>query len=274
MFESFIQSAYWFMLVQVIVTLLVFPKINTQRSMDAIKSYLLVYYPEAEKEVKQYLAKRLPMVWLAVALCFTLAMIIVLSAFVYETELFNWDNQAGLIVLFFIGFAPVLALTIVQRGIFQIFKQYTGGVRTASLQPRSYLHYFPKPMLVFLVFTQFLFVATVAYFIAHPFDGFAGAGNLLGLLFLNLIFVLVSYVILTTNKLVTVKDATQREIIKSKGIKINLAIWIIAVLQLSVSMWLTGLDMKEYSLFAQSIYFQIILFLSAYSLTPVKLNYA
>ena len=272
MLDSLLQNIYWAMGLQVVITLLILPHINAKLFKSSIESYLSEYYPEARNEVEVYAKSKLQQFSVTTIICMLICSTAVLIAFFTKTELFNWDNQAGLTVLFFIAFIPVLLLTVVQKGVFEIFQRYVSSKRQASLKPRMWSQYFSKRMVALLVFGQIFFIVTIWYFLQHPFDGFAGLSNLWGLLLINTVFLATSIAIIRSNKLNTIKDLSHREALVMKRMKINLFAWIIAIWHLSVSVWLAGLDVRDYSLLLQSFYLQLVLCMSAYALLPVAIS--
>lgn len=265
MFESMIQNGYWYMFMQVVVTLLLLPIYSFKRLSDSTNAYCESFYPVAKSDMQRYKAQRAKVLFAVTLVCFLVAFSIVLHANIHAIELFNWDNQAGLLILFLIAMIPVITIVLIQKRMFSLLKKYADGKRTASLHQQKWQDYFSIPMFLILVGGQFLFVGTVSYFVNHPFDGFAGYGNLVGLLIVNAIFVAICYATFNSKLMATIKLPEQRVAIKVKAVKVIMIIWIVAVYQLSASMWISGLELKQLNLFTQSLYIQFTVFLTAYS---------
>ena len=276
MFESIIQQGYWYMFMQVVVTLLLFPFFNAKRFKDNANAYCARYYPEAKSELEKYKARSFTLLTIIVLSSFCVALAIVVYAYLHKIELLNWDNQAGLSVLFIIAMLPVATIAFMQKGLFSLFKKFADGKRIATLKQANWISYFAIPLLIILVLGQFLFIATVSYFAMHPFAGFAGYYNLFGLLLIDAVFIGVCYAIYNSKKMAAIKAPEERVAIKIKAIKINMIIWIVCIYHLSASMWVAGLELKELNLITQSLYLQVTIFLTAYATSlpkpPKQLN--
>jgi len=269
-FSSLLQDAYWFMFLQVIVTMLIFPAFAFMRFSRIANAYCQAYYPSAKTDVERYKARCSRYIFSTASLCFLAGIAIVGRAFFTSSELFNWDNQAGMIVLFLIAMVPVAVITFVQKGVFTLLKQHAGSKRSASLRVQNWQDFFSKPLILLLIGGQFIFVGTIMYFVNHPFEGFAGYSNLFGLVILNAVFAASSYVIFHSKKLSAVQAPEQRFAIKVRAVRVNLIIWLVAIYYLSLSTWIAGLQIEGLKLLTQSFYFQLIIFLTAYTLSLPK----
>jgi hypothetical protein len=267
MFDFIIQNNYWYMFVQVMVTLLIFPIVSFKRFVQTANAYCDAYYPGAKKDIEKYKAASVKKVLTIASLCLLVGIVVVLHASFNVTELFNWDDQAGLMVLFVLAMVPVATITFVQKGLFNVFKKHSGSKRSASLRQQKWQDLYHKPSVLLLVAGQFVFIGTVSYFANHPFLGFAGYINLAGLLLINGIFAASSYAIYRNNKMGAIQVHEQRQLIKARAVRVNLIVWIIAIYNLSFSMWIAGLGLNELKLILQSVYFQLIIFLTAYTLS-------
>ncbi|MDT0595743.1 hypothetical protein [Glaciecola petra] len=275
MFELLIQNVYWFMFMQVIVTLLVIPIMSFKRFDMIANAYCETYYPSAKSDVEVYKASRVKRLFIISAVCFLIGISVVMHATVSTTELFNWDNQAGMSILFLLAMIPVAIMAFDQKGLFALLKQHIGSKRKASLSPQKWQEYYPKGLLSLLLVGQLVFVSTIIYFAKNPFDGFAGYSNLIGLLIINLVFIATSLVLYRSKRMGAIQEPEQRKAIKIKAIKINTLVWLVAIYHLSISMWIAGLQLEGLKLLTQSVYLQLIIFLTAYTLSlprPISLS--
>lgn len=257
----------WLLVLQIITTLLVIPILSYKRYEKVASSYSKAYGDEVEKDVNAYVAASAKPFYALVGMLFILGMGVALQAIIGGNELFYWDNQAGLMVLFLVAVVPVIVLSIQQKKLLSRLKRIQGSIRSASLTPQPWSSAMPKPMLLMLVGLQFIFIGTVMYFVNHPFQGFAGYTNLFGLLALDAVFGVTTWMIYHSKKLSAIQIPQQRHAIKARAIHINSILWILALLQITVSMWISGLGLDGVKLITQSLYLQLILLLTAFILS-------
>jgi len=125
----------WLLILQVLVTLLVVPIFSFQRFKLVAKNYVDAYCVEAKNEVNAFVLKSSRTFFITVMILFIVGLTASLHAVIKQVELFRWDNQAGLMVLFFLAMIPVIVLSLDQKNLLKILKSYSGGKRTASLSP-------------------------------------------------------------------------------------------------------------------------------------------
>ena len=264
------QANYLMMIIQVVVTLVLVPIMSFNMLKGIANNYGIHRYPQAATDVKQWLKKAGRSYWLVVLTTFVLATGIVLHAIINDTELLNWDDQSGLLVIYLLSMIPVVVMVLMHKALFSLFKKYSGSIRTASLRVRTWREYISAPLAVTILFANIVFIATVLYFVAHPFDGFAGYGNLVGLVILDSLFIGIIAVVYRDNKMQGLAQPVHRDALKKRAIHINMLILAIAVFHLSLSMWLQGTELINYKLLLQSLYFQVILIITALCLTLPK----
>ena len=181
-----------------------------------------------------------------------------------DIELFNWNNQAGLVVLVMMAFIPFLYMITILRRFELVAKEFSSSVRSTSLKVTKWTEYFPKPLVSVLAIGHVLYIATIWHFMANPFSGFVGGYNFLALLFLALVFSLAIYVSLYREGGYAHLSQAQKEQRKQTIVRINLWCWIIAIYYISLSIWLQSMgDASEnMKLVMQSFYFQVLLLLA------------
>lgn len=266
MLERLLSDGYWFMFIQVVTTTWFMPMMLFVRLRNASNSYCREHAISAFDEVSSLLAGRYLMLKVLALLSLILGLVVVGHAYLSQTELFNWDNQAGLVVLFFIALIPGLWISKVQSEVIDTIFANSGSTRTASLVATPWTSYVSKTLIALLALGQLVFAVSVVYFVSNPFSGFAGYTNLFGLVVINLIFLAVCYFALTHKKLSAIEDPGHRHLLKVKNLRFNLIAWTVAVFYLSLSLWLSGLALKDYALLLQSFYFQFVVFLTLFTI--------
>lgn len=263
-------SNYSVMVMQVIVTLLLVPLLSVKKLNNIAKQYGLARYPDAKSDVDAFFRTSIKWYWLIVAVVFLITATMVLHALLNNIELLAWDDQSGLMLIYLLSMVPVLKMVLMHRKLFGIFKQHTGSMRSASLKVRKWQDYVSIPLLITIIIANVFFITTVIYFSKHPFEGFAGYFNLLGLFVLECIFLFIIIMVYKDNKTNGFHHPQHRDALKKRAIHINMLILAIAVFHVSFTMWLQGTDLSVYKILFQSLYFQVILILTAVSLTLPK----
>lgn len=264
------QSNYLLMLMQVGVTLILIPVLSYFKLTNIALNYGINRYPQSEAHVKECLAKATKVYWSSVAFILIVVGAMVLHAIFNGTELLNWDDHMGVMIMYLLAMIPVVVMVFMHKRIFTVFKQFAGSKRSASLRVRSWQEYIPVSLLVLIGIANLVFVATILYFVNHPFEGFAGYANLLGLLVINGIFFAIIIYLYRGENSQGYYHPEHRDAIKKRAIQINLLILALALFHISLSIWVQGSYLVEYKLIVQSLYLQLILALSAFALTLPK----
>lgn len=274
MSDWFTQANHLMMVIQVVVTLVLVPIMSYKILLNIANNYGVHRYPKASTDVKQWLKTSGRTYWLTVFIILTVAGGIVLHAIFNGTELLNWDDQSGLMVMYLLSMIPVVVMVLMHKALFNIFKKHAGSKRTASLRVRNWRDYISVPLLGLIVIANIVLIATVLYFVVHPFDGFAGYVNLVGLAILDGLFIVIITLVYRNNKTHGLQQPEQRDALKKRAIHINMLILAIAIFNISMSMWIQGSELVNYKLLLQSLYFQVILVVTALSLTLPKSVFA
>ena len=261
MLEKLLSDNYWFMFMQVVMTTWFMPLMLFSRLRNVSNSYCRSHMSSESDEVSSLFVRRYLTLKIMTLLSLLLGLAMVGHAYFSGTELLDWDNQAGLVVLFFIALIPGLWISKVQLEVTDIIFVKSSSIRTANLVAVPWLSYISKTIIALLLLGQVLFVSSILYFIENPFRGFGGYTNLFGLFVMNLIFLVMCYFALTHKKLSTIEDPARRHLIKAKNLRSSLIAWTVAVFYLSLSLWLSGLALKGYTLLLQSLYLQFVVFL-------------
>ena len=267
MFNFQSESQYFVPMLQVLVTLGLVPIISYLRYLYLARAFACPAFPAAKPAIAKHTNNSLKVFMPLTFVCLAFGIAVAWQAQSNQSELFNWDNQAGLMVLFFIAAIPILHIALKQKQLYAILLQYTDTIRTASLKPIKWYQLLSPSLVLAVVAAQLLFVSTVFYFKQHPFPGFAGYANLLGALLLNGVFITTLFTIYRSNQFKAIKLPEHRQAIKSKLLDVNLVIWLIALLNLSLTLWISGTQWVEYKLLVQSLYLQFVIVTMAYTLT-------
>jgi hypothetical protein len=264
------QANYLLMLMQVVVTLILIPVLSYYKLTSLALNFGVNRYPQAEDDVKYCLTRACKLYWRSVACILLVVGAMLIHAIFNGTELLNWDNQMGVMIMYFLAMIPVVVMVFIHKRLFSVFKQHAGSIRSASLRVRRWQDYIPMPLLIIIGIANLVFIATVEYFVNHPFEGFAGYGNLLGLLFINGFFFAITFSLYKGKKTQSYYHPEHSDVIKKRAIQINLLILAFALLHISLSIWVQGSQLVEYKLIVQSLYLQLMIGLSSLVLTLPK----
>ena len=273
MSDWLMQSNYIIMILQVFVTLVLVPLLSIKKLVNIANHFGLVRYPSAKPDVEKYLSTSQKGYWTVVIVILSLVSLIVGHAITQQTELLNWDNQSGLMLIYLLSMIPVIYMTFIHRNVFYIFKKYAGSKRSASLQVRTWKNYISTPYLLLIIIGNLVYVFTVLYFVQHPFAGFAGIANIFGLIALDIVFMIIIIAMYKDNKTHSIEQPEYRFALKKRAIHINMLILAIAVFYISLSLWIQGTELVSYKIIIQSLYFQLMLAMTAFALTLPKSIY-
>jgi len=257
------QTNYMVMFLQVFITLVVVPFFTFKHFSNAVKQCSEHLATDDVTEVKQFRAKAATIYWTSVGFALGFTMIIVITAYLRKTELLNWDNQTGLMLLFLTAMLPLIIMLGLHKKLLNLFKEKGGRKRYASLDSNSFAKYVSRPLFALVGAANIAFTATVIYFSQAPFEGFAGYYNLIGQLILNGFFGIILFVIYKDNKSVNFSLPEHKKSVKKRAMNINLLVLALALFQITLMMWMQGTGLNEYKLIIQSFYFQLVLVLSA-----------
>jgi hypothetical protein len=257
------NSNYLVMSIQVVVTLLLVPIISFKRFNNTATSLGTEAYPSAEQDVKRCVKTASIYYWPLVGCAFVALAAMVGYAIYHSQELLNWDDQSGLMLMYLLAMIPVIVLTLFYKRLFTILKAHAGGKRTARLQPTSVMAYVSLPLFGMIVLANVIFIASVIHFSAQPFDGFAGYVNLLGLVFLDVVFAVIIFTVYRDNHSLSYLSPSMRDAFKRRAILINMVILLLALLHISLSLWVAGSELREFKIISQSIYLQVVLIITA-----------
>jgi hypothetical protein len=272
MFIYLSENPYWIMLAQVLVTLALAPLLSLIRFRESAALNALRDIPEAQPELKKQIKSSSVILSTVSAFCLAFAMGVVIVAMKNQTELFNWDNQSGLMILFFLAFIPILSIALKHKQLYSIIARYQQNIRTASLRPHSPIMLLSKPLLTLVALGHIAAIGAIIYFAQVPFDGFAGYANFWGIVLLDAVFITSTIVIFRNNKMTNIKNPEHRYTLKGKMMNLNILIWSFALFNMPLSLWTSSMEIEGLKLFAQSAYLQLMILLMAYFFALPRLN--
>lgn len=176
-----------------------------------------------------------------------------------QTDLLGWDNQGGLTLYFLMQYTPFLYLSTQGVKHHQMMRQLnTNPVRSAQLQPRKLTDHVSTTWFALIIVTLLGYIATVVYMAQNPFPGFAGYWNILFVIGLNVFFLVLIQTQIKGRK--TDPHQSHHDRIQQQRLICQLLVlgWVLANLFLTINMWLAKLDMRDWNLVVQSLYFTTI----------------
>lgn len=176
-----------------------------------------------------------------------------------QTDLLGWDNQGGLTVYFMLQCTPFWYLGMKGVKHHQMMRVLnTNPRRSAPLQPRRLGDRISLTWRMMIAISLMTYIATVIYMAQNPFPGFAGYWNILFVLGLNAFFAVLMYFQLQGRK--TDPHLSHHDRLQQQHLICQLLLlgWVLANLFLTTNMWLAKLDMRDWNLVVQSLYFTLI----------------
>ena len=132
------------------------------------------------------------------------------------------------------------------------------GKRTAVLQRRGLFDFVSPFVVVLAVVCYFLFAAFVLYLREHPFSGFAGLVNLVGVTLVYAVQATIIYMMLYGKNWNPLETHEGRLRTIGLAVRCNVYSCIIIVVYLSLNLALGKLELQRWEPFAMSVFFVII----------------
>ncbi len=256
-------SVYLSSLIQVVVTMVIVPRLIVRNLQLSLPSFTHSYDDNARDVLSKALNHVLKQFKFICNACALLGMLIVLDAWYHGTELLRWDNQSGIVFLSMLAIVGIVQLTMGLKAVRRLSLALYKGIRSASLNAMPWKGYFSKPLVLAVGILQLTLIGSVLYFMANPFPGFAGAANFIGLSVLDGIFIISIYLQVTRSKWPAGISEAQKHTSKERGVTIALFVWSMASLYLCISFWLSAMNLKDIGLISQSIYMMLLLLLGS-----------
>lgn len=251
---------YWVVTAQIMITLVVVPllcyamaKSQLQTASNQLDIELRAEFHELEK---RHISR---LVWCSITTLLFSSWLL-WSAWTKNSELLNWDNQSGLIILGMIAALPIIFTDIALSKAQAFLRNHGSSQRTASLIKRNWIGLLPRHSFSVLALLNALVIVVVVYSFYNPFPGFAGWPNFIGLIIINTIFVANLYYVCEIKRWPAEMDTEQKQHQMKKTAKVIVALWSLALFYLAVSFALShlGPQIEYVKLASQSVYFQIM----------------
>jgi hypothetical protein len=245
---------------QIILVSYYFPRILVKRTENAIEQHppsdYANLYPVSVETIKGQILKYRNANFLMMILGI---FIFVFSIAIGADELLGWDSQSVSSFYFMLQMAPLIWVAIISTNYAKLLRKLNQGPsRKAQLSPRKLTDFIGKNYLYALAIGHITYIALIWYLVQHPFDGFAGYINLLGLATIDLIFAGGIYYYVYYQK----PDPLQPEQVRIRDTRRTVYLFVLSgmavLIKLSVDLILSALDMRDYQDIVSCIYFQLI----------------
>lgn len=263
--NKLLQTYFYFIpLSQIIITMIVVP-IIAKRYQKSLINHTLTLLNEQSRVAFIARQTSLNNVFIAIQVAVTvIASLILYQAWQQASELFQWDNQAGLMILAVLGAIPFVFLCYVTNDIDKVIRSTRPSIRSSILQKRHWLALIPKPGLMAIAALNLILVAEVGYFYINPFPGFAGIGNIIGFTIVNGIFLFNIYFVHLGKGLPADLSPEQKQVTMQRVASIITILWSLALLYLGLSFFFSGFDSSDsIKLLSQSVYFQVMFIIAS-----------
>ena len=262
-------------LCQVILVSYYFPKILAKRTENAIEQHPPSEYPKLypvelgtlQEKMAKYKTINLVVLMLGI-------FIFLFSMLKGADELLGWDSQSVSSFYFMLQMAPFIwASYIGLKYAKQLRNLNLAPTRKAQLSPRKLTDFVSTSYLFTLAISHVMYIALIWYFVQHPFDGFAGYINLLGLAVIDLIFAGGIYYYVLAKK----PDPLQSKEVRIRDTRRTLHMIVVSgiavLIKLSADLILSALDMRDYQDIVSCIYFQLIVAYIVYHYRLSEVNF-
>jgi hypothetical protein len=245
---------------QIILISYCFPKILVKRTENAIEQHppseYANLYPVSVETIKAQILKYKN----------TNILVMILGIFIFlfslaigADELLGWDSQSVSTFYFMLQMAPLIWVAIISTKYGNLLRKLNQQPkRKAQLSPRKLTDFIGKGYLYGLAIGHVLYIVLIWYLVQHPFDGFAGYINLLGLAVIDLIFAGGIYHYVFAKK----PDPLQSDDVRIQDTRRAVLLFVVSgiavLIKLSVDLILSALDMRDYQDIVSCIYFQLI----------------
>ncbi|WP_293745896.1 hypothetical protein [uncultured Paraglaciecola sp.] len=245
---------------QIILVSYYFPKILVERTENAIEQHppseYANLYPVSVETIKKQILKYRNANFLMMILGI---FIFVFSIAIGADELLGWDSQSVSSFYFMLQMAPLIWVAIISTNYAKLLRKLNQGPsRKAQLSPRKLTDFIGKNYLYALAIGHITYIVLIWYLVQHPFDGFAGYINLLGLAIIDLILAGGIYYYVYFQK----PDPLQPEQVRIRDTRRTVYLFVLSgmavLIKLSVDLILSALDMRDYQDIVSCIYFQLI----------------
>ncbi len=248
------------------------PKNILRRIRSVYKNFPPKEFPKLYPSPDSYYQNKQHYYWIVNKIILISSLIVfTLGAIFYNAEmarLFNWNNHTFVTFFFVFQYSPlILILGKAECKQFKSMREANKAKqKKAVLTPRNLSDYVSPRFIYFAIAVYFAFIAFVIYFDQLGYSWFAGYWNILGITFLNAVYIAGIYWHLHGKKL----DPYQANEDRSRSIKVitNLLVFmsIATTLSIVIHVVLKAWDFNIIKLIFNSLYSQAIAWVSIISL--------
>ncbi|WP_154222565.1 hypothetical protein [Marinicella rhabdoformis] len=242
---------------QIIVLSLLLPFLVVNKIKQTISKHPKDLFPELYPETPEHIIRQSHIYLILCAIIGVLGVaLLVRTRHLGLTEFLNWDSQSVIMLYFLLQYAPFVWLSHVSNQFSKKMRLLNKAyIKTASLKPRKVFDYISTWQLLMLSVIWSVFVVVVVFVNMDPFEGFAGLGNLLVPIFVNLFYWFICHRIIQSKKFNPSQD---REHYLHTLCQTMVIINALSGVYITWSLTQHLLDLRPYSDVFQSYYLQII----------------
>lgn len=252
---------YMVFISQIFVISYFLPRKLRQRANEMMSNYPCDQYPKlypiSADKIHQKINQLMSLTYGVLVLG---AVLVVHGLYAQSDEMLGWDSQSVIMIYYMLQVIPLVLLAFFGERYFKKMRRVNEAtVRRAQLSPRNITNYVSKTFIGLAIGVYLMFIVLVAYITEHPFDGFAGYINVLGVTLLNVFFGVGIYRSVYGKKIDPHQTNEDRFNQTSRVVKLMLFCSIAATVNISLNFLLSTLDLRHLNDVVASIYYQIIM---------------
>lgn len=247
---------------QIIIISVLIPLLVVHQIKRTINRHPVEQYPELYPKTPDHLIKQARFFQLlnAIVAMLGIYLVLVTKSQGYD-EFLSWDSQSVIMLFFLLQYTPYFWLSYVSKRFSEQVKAMNQpNIKTASLKPRSLFDYI-KPvqwLALAIVWSVYAFVVLYVHY-SRPFDGFAGLWNLLAILGTNTFYGAIAQLFIRKYQPTTGQD---REAAILNFCRVMVVVNVLSAVYLIWSLTMHMFDLRPYSDVFQTIYLQVIAFVT------------
>jgi len=232
-----------------------------QRALSILNDYPPEQYPKLYPIGIQAINKKITQLMLMSRGVLVLGIALVVHGlYTQNTEMLGWDSQSVIMIYYMLQVIPLILLALFGERYFKKMRRVNASkIRKAQLTPRHITHYASMTFIGLTAVVYLLFIGLVAYISEHPFDGFAGYVNVLGVTMLNLFFGACIYMNVYGKKKDPHQSDEDRFKKTSRLVKLMLFCSMAATVHISINFLLSTFDLRHLNDVVASVYYQVLM---------------
>mgnify|MGYP000088390726 FL=1 len=242
---------------QIIVLSLLLPLLVVNKIKQTVAKHPKDLFPELYPETPEHIIKQSHIYLVLSVIVGILGMVLLVrTRSLGLNEFLDWDSQSVIMIYFLLQYVPYIWLSHASNQFSKKMRLMNKKfIKTASLKPRRVFDYISTWQLVMLLVLWSVFAAVVIYVSFDPFEGFAGLGNLLVPVIVNIFYWFICHRMIHSKKFNPSQD---REHFLHTFCQTMVVVNALSSLYITWSLTQHLLDLRPYSDVFQSYYLQII----------------